>query len=1092
MKLHLQNSIQWSKIAKVGFGQMILFSSLINLAYSKSSNTHNIPDRFSDLHYADIHSTMANSVKFDQVISGTVTDAKGEPLPGVSVKVKGTTMGAVTDKSGKYKLTVPNSTSILVFSFIGFETRELVINNKEVINVTLKDSNDVLDELVVVGYGKQKKATLTGAVETIDRKVFEDRAVTNVGLALQGQSPGLVVTRSSPRPGNEGLAFRIRGNSSVNGSDPLIIVDGVPVLNAYSFQNMNSDDIESISVLKDGAAAIYGSRASNGVILVTTKKGKGKLKVDYNGNARFNTNGITGYSPSMQQYASIWLAANEEETTPNYWVWGNKDNLLKMQQGVEGRYDLFGTDYYIFNANRLDEMFARRYSQQHNLSISKGTDTSGYRLSVGYANNKGNLATAYDGQKQYNLRFNHNYKLSDKFKIESNVSLINANTSNPSVGLDNTLYAFDMPFYPAKNPYGQWFATFNGIDGGANRNAAAMTAAGGRENRNSLTGRVDMTATYQIFKDLAVEGLASLQNERFNSERYVLPVQLYNWYGTPTGIGLNTGGTNNTYNTYAWQGLYQYYSALLRYEKTINGVHNISAVAGLNAEKNSSQFLSGSRVGFADQGVYDISLAGLETQTNNGDKTQNGRYSYLTRLNYNYAEKYLLELVGRRDGNSRFASGYKFKNFGSAQLGWVFTKENFLAGITPILNFGKVRASYGVTGNEASGLGAFDYLSTINIGSTVLGSPASPQSSSSLNNNGLISYTRTWEKVEQKNLGIDLEFFDSRLTTNFDIFEKNNIGMLINVSYPSVLGGTAPKTNSGKFNTKGWEFIIGWKDTKGDFSYNMAFNIGDTKTMVSGVEGADSYGAGRNGIVNGRPWQSWFVYKTDGYFKNQAEVDAYYAAYGTSTNLANMPKNNQAVALRPGDTKRVDVAGTGNITNIGDAKSSLVYAGDGTPHFNFGFNLGGSWKGFDLNTFFQGQLKQNIMRGGYMAYPFAALFTNQNPSYLGQTWTEGHQDALFPRLTVNPTRASWNYANNDFMLQNNRYIRLKTLVVGYTLPQRMTERIKLSKVRFYFSGNDLWEKTSIKDGFDPEMGEASINSGYPFARTWSFGLNVGF
>ncbi|MEJ2903634.1 SusC/RagA family TonB-linked outer membrane protein [Pedobacter panaciterrae] len=1096
MKLHLQNSTQWSKIMRVGFGQMILFSSLINLAYSKSSNTHNTPDSFSDPHYASIKGLKNNSrnhfAKMDQVVSGTVTDAKGEAIPGVSVKVKGTNLGAVTDKNGKFKLTVPNSISILVFSSIGFETQELAVNNKEVINVKLKETNDVLDELIVVGYGKQKKATLTGAVETIDRKVFQDRAVTNVGLALQGQSPGLLVTRSSPRPGNEGLAFRIRGNSSVNGSDPLIIVDGVPVLNSYSFQNMNSDDIESISVLKDGAAAIYGSRASNGVILVTTKKGKGKLQVNYNGNARFNTNGITGYSPNMQQYASIWLAANKEEAGPNYWVWGNKENLEKMQQGVEGRYDLFGTDYYIFNANRLDEMFATRYSQQHNLSISRGTDSTGYRLSVGYANNRGNLATAYDGQKQYNLHFNHDYKLSDKFKLESNVSLVNTNTSTPSVGLDNTLYAYDMPFYPAKNPFGQWFATFNGIDGGANRNAAAMTAAGGRENKNSLTGRVDVTATYQIFKDLALEGLASLQNERFNSERYVLPVQLYNWYGTPTGIGLNTGGTNNTYNTYAWQGLYQYYSALLRYEKTFNGVHNISAVAGLNAEKSNSQQVTANRVGFEDQGVYDISLAGLETQTNSGTKTQNGRFSYLTRLNYNYAEKYLAELIGRRDGNSRFASGYKFKNFGSAQLGWVFTKESFLTGITPVLNFGKIRASYATTGNEASGLGAFDYLSTVNIGSAVLGSPAAPQSSSSLNNNGLISYTRTWEKVEQKNLGIDLEFFDSRLTTNFDIFEKNNIGMLINVSYPSVLGGNAPKTNSGKFNTKGWEFVIGWKDTKGDFSYNFAFNIGDTKTLVSGVEGADSYNAGRNGIVNGRPWQSWFVYKTDGYFKNQAEVDAYYAAYGSSTNLANMPKNNQAVALRPGDTKRVDVAGTGNITNIGNEKSSLVYAGDGTPHFNFGFNLGGSWKGFDLNAFFQGQLKQNIMRSGYMAYPFGAIFTNQNPAFLGKTWTEGNQDALFPRLTVNGTRAKWNYENNDFMLQNNRYIRLKTLIVGYTLPQRITEKIKLSKVRFYFSGNDLWEATSVKDGFDPEMGESSINSGYPFARTWSFGLNVGF
>ncbi|HTN19719.1 MAG TPA: TonB-dependent receptor [Pelobium sp.] len=1027
----------------------------------------------------------------DAEISGTVSDENGQALAGVNVQVKDNPkIGTVTDINGKFHLSTSLTNPILVFSYLGFEKKEVTAGSGN-LNIVLKETNNSLNEVVVVGYGTQKRATLTGAVETIDSKVFENRAVTNVGLALQGQTPGLVVTRSSPRPGNEGISFKIRGLSSVNGSDPLIVVDGVPVLNSYSFLNMNSDDIESISVLKDGAAAIYGSRAANGVILVTTKKGKDKLQIDYNGNFRFNTNGITGYSPTMQQYASVWLEANKEETTPNYWVWGSKENLEKMQQGVEGAYPIFGTDFYIFNANRLDEMFATRYSQQHNLSISNGSDKSSYRLSLGYANNKGNLATAYDGQKQYNFRLNNDYKLTEKLKLETGISVVNANTSTPSVGLDNTLYAFDMPFFPAKNPYGQWFATFNGIDGGANRNAAAMTADGGRDNRNSLTGRVDLKASYQILKDLSIEGLASLQNERFNQERYVLPVQLYNWYGKPTGIGLNTGGTSNTYYTYAWQGLYQYYSTLLSYKKTIKKKHHIAAMAGLNAEKNTSQWVSANRVGFQDQGIYDISLAGLETQTNDGSKTQNGRFSYLTRLNYDYSEKYLVELLGRRDGNSRFATGYKFKNFGSAQLAWVFTKENFLDGIIPVLNFGKLRATYALTGNEASGLGAFDYLSTVNIGSTVLGSPVAPQSSSSLNNSGLISYTRTWEKVEQKNLGIDLNFFNSRLTTSFDFYEKNNIGMLINVNYPSVLGGSAPKTNSGKFNNKGWEFLVGWKERKGDFSYNLAFNIGDTKTMVSGVEGADSYGAGRNGIVNGYPYQSWFVYKTDGVFKDQADVDAYYAKYGTSTDLAGLTQNNAAVALRPGDTKKVDVAGTGNITSIGNEKSSLVYAGDGTPHYNFGFNLGGSWKNFDLNAFFQGQLKQNIMRDGYMAYPFRALFTNQNPAFLGNTWTEANQNAIFPRLTVNTARAGWNYGNNDFMLQNNRYIRLKSLIVGYTLPKNITDRLNLSKVRVYFSGNDLWESTSIKDGFDPEMGEASINSGYPFARTWSFGLNVG-
>ncbi|HTG57266.1 MAG TPA: SusC/RagA family TonB-linked outer membrane protein, partial [Niabella sp.] len=579
-----------------------------------------------------------------KTVSGIVTDAgTARPVVGASIAVKGTLNGIASNEKGEFSIPASDK-DILLITAVGYA--DLEINaNADLTNVRLSATSGDMDNVIVVGYGKQKKATLTGAVEVVDAKTFESRAVTNVGLALQGQTPGLVVTRSSPRPGNEGLAFRIRGATSVNGSNPLIVVDGVPTLNYYSFQNMNPDDIESISVLKDGAAAIYGSRASNGVILVTTKRGKGKIKVDYTANLRFNTNGITGYSPSMQEYATMWLEANKEEAAPNWWVWGTKENLLKMQSGYEGAYS-FATwpniDYYIFNANRLEEMFATRYSYQHNLSIAGSNEKSGYRLSFGLADNQGNLATAYDGQKQYNVRFNHDYKFTEKLKLETSVSLINAKTSEPSVGLDNTLYGADMPFFPAKNPYGQWFATFNGVDGGATRNAAAMTADGGRNDKNSLTGRIDVKASYKLTSDLSLEGRASLQNERFNQEFYVLKVPLYNWYGVQTAIGNGTDGTNNRYETYAWQGLYQYYEALLNYNKQIKGVHNLSATAGINAEKNSSQWIRANRVGFDDQGVYDISLASTTTQTNNGSKSLNGRYSYLARVNYNYAEKYLL------------------------------------------------------------------------------------------------------------------------------------------------------------------------------------------------------------------------------------------------------------------------------------------------------------------------------------------------------------------------------------------------------------------------------------------------------------------
>ncbi|TRX03716.1 SusC/RagA family TonB-linked outer membrane protein [Flavobacterium gawalongense] len=1038
--------------------------------------------------------TGLSSVQQSITITGKVVSADDNMgIPGVNVAVKGGQGVVITDFDGNYSINVASSDVVLVFSSIGFKTKEIKVGVQKVINVSLGADVSALNEVVVVGYGTQKRATLSGAVETISAKVFEDRAVTNVGLALQGQTPGLVVTRSSSRPGSEGLAFTIRGASSINGSTPLIIIDGVPTVNDQSFLNMNPDDIESVSVLKDGSAAIYGSRASNGVILVTTKRGKGKVKVNFNTNLRFTTNGLVGYSPTMSEYATMWIEANKEEKTPNWWIWGEA-NLKNMQQGVEGKYDLFGRDFFIFNANRIEEMFSTRYSYQHNLSISGGEDKSSYRLSLAFADNQGNLATAYDGEKQLNARFNYDYNLSEKLKLETSISIINTDTSQPSRGLGNILYSFDMPFYPAKNPYGQWFAPFNGIDGGATKNSAATTSDAGRFDKTKLTGRVDLKATYKIWDGISMEGMASIQNERYTYEAYVVPVKLYDWYGNQTNIAYLTDGTNNVYGAAAESKFYHYYQGLLRYDKTFKEKHNVSAMAGVNAEKSTSQGISASRTGFEDLGIYDISVASLEVQKNGGYKDHNGRYSYLARLNYNYDEKYIAELTGRKDGNSRFARGYKFQSFGSAQLGWVFTKENFLSPIGNILNFGKLRASIATTGNEAPKIiNNFDYLSTMGIGSAVLGQPASQQTAAY--NDALISYTRTWERVTQKNVGIDLGFFKNRLTTNFDLYEKENKGMLSRVTYPSVLGGTAPATNSGTFNTKGWEFIIGWKDNIKDFSYNVSFNMGDAKTMVSGIENSDSYGAGQNGTVNGLPWKPIFLYKTDGYFKDQADVDAYYQAYGGSDALAALPQSNQAVALRPGDTKRVDVAGTGNITANGNKNSSLVYMGDGTPHYTYGINMGGSYKGFDLNAFFQGHLEQNIMRSGYMAYPYRALFTNQNPTFLGKTWTEENPDAMYPRLTVNTTRAGWNYGNNDFMLQNSRYIRLKTLILGYSLPEGLTERLKLTKVRVYFSGNDLWEASTIKDGFDPEAGENATdgdNAGYPFGRTWSFGLNIGF
>lgn len=1038
-----------------------------------------------------------------RTIKGTVTDQNGEPLIGCNVVVLGSQEGVITDLDGKFSLKVPNGAKQLKISYIGYIDQVVTIGNSSDIKVTLKEDSNALDEVVVVGYGTQKKATLTGSIEQVSSKALESRAITNVGLALQGQTPGLTVTRSSSRPGNEGLNFQIRGATSVNGGSPLIIIDGVPALNATSFQNMNSDDVESISVLKDGSASIYGAKAANGVVLVTTKKGKGKVNVDYNFNMRFSTPGITSFSPDMSEYATMWLEANKEERIQNWWGWISADNMQKMQQGIEGIYPTqHWGEIFLGDANRIEEMFATRFSYQHNLGIAGSTDKSDYRISIAYADNQGNLATAYDGQKQINLRLNYGLQMTKWLKFETAASMIKTDTESPSVGLDASLYGQEMPFFPAKNPYGQWYANYGTI---GDRQPVAATSDGGRDNKTNLTTRVDLKMVADIWKGISFEGMVSYQNEEYRRDRWVIPVQTYDWFGNPAdrvidatkpsliypNDPLNIKAENNPgYLMEANNRLYQYYSALLKYNKTFAQVHNVSAMMGINAEKWALKKMATARETFEDSGVYDLNLAS-GAQGNSGGKTQNGTYSYIAKVNYNYAEKYLIELMGRRDGNSKFAAGHRFKNFGSLSAGWVFTQEEFMKFITPILDFGKVRFSYGSSGNDA-GLGDYDYVSTINQGVTILGLPANALVSSGLNNSGLISYTRTWERVEQKNFGIDLNFFHNRLTANFDYFIKDNKGMLSQVSYPAVLGGNAPKTNSGHLNVKGWEVSLGWRDAVKDFSYFVNFNISDTQTLLKNLEGADTYGAGKNGSVNGYPLNSYFLYRTDGFFKDQAEVDRYYALYKDGgAALANVNQGT-ATELRPGDTKRLDLSRDYRISADGVEDSDLQYIGDANPHFVFGITAGGSWKGFDLNVLFQGVGQQYIMRSGWMAYPFYAEYTNQNPNFLGQTWTANQQNARYPRLSSHPARAKWNYENNDFMLQNSRYIRLKSLVFGYTLPKIWTKKVKLEKVRIYFSGNDLWEATSIDDGFDPEMGEVSNNSGYPFCRTWSFGVNVGF
>jgi TonB-linked SusC/RagA family outer membrane protein len=1015
-----------------------------------------------------------------KTVSGKILDNEGQPLPGVTVVIKGTTQGTVTSIDGDFSLTNVSNESSLIFSFVGMLSQEIAVAGKSRIDVTMQPDAIGIEEVVAIGYGTQKKATLTGSIETVNSETFKDRAVSSPALALQGQTPGLVVTRSSSQPGNEGIGFQIRGATSVNGGDPLIVIDGSPVLNNESFYNMSTDDIESMSILKDGAASIYGSRAANGVILVTTKKGSGKMKVEVNSNVRLNSIGIRPPVTTMSGFGSIWLDATDQDaaySTATYKGWLTRDNVLRLQAGEAGMYDTAWGNIYMEDSPIFDQMYGSSVSNQQNLSISGSSDKSSYRVSAGYSEDRGLLQTAYDGKKQMNLRMNYDFEVTDWLKFETGMSYFRADISNPATGIDATAISYDPPFFPAKNPDGQWYANF-GTAG--NRNAVASTTDGGRENDIEDQLKLNFAANFKVNNDLSFRATASVDKSFTDYQKYVLTIPTYTWEGVETAQSLNSTSSIQQKKTNV---TYQTYGGFMNYNKTISD-HSFGAMLGITAELYNNSTLTGTRQGFEDYGVYDLNLGSTEEKvTATGGANNWGLYSYLGRFNYAYKNKYLVEFSGRRDGSSKFADGYKWSNFFNGSLGWVISEESFMEDID-FISFLKLRASYGQTGNQV-GIDNHDYLSTINFGTSIFGTTSAYQNTAKVS--GITSDTRTWETVGISTIGMDFRVLNNKVFGSFDYFEKKNDGMLISINYASVLGGTAPKSNSGELETKGWEAVIGYKDKKGDFEYSISANIGNSENTLVSMEGVSTYSAGKNETVEGYALNSFFLYQTDGLFETEDDIEAYYTQVGNGGVIP--AATNLAQRVRPGDTKKVDLDDSGSITssgNIDDMNGDVKYMGDAAAHYNYGINFYLKYKGFDLSGLFQGVLEQNVIRTGHMAYPFVAPWTNQRTSFLGKTWSEDNLNAAYPRLTVDKTRASWNWANNDFMMMNNRYLRLKSLVVGYNF-----KFDKIEKLRVYFSGNDLFEFTSLKDGYDPEYGE-STQAAYPLSRTYSLGVNLTF
>lgn len=1034
----------------------------------------------------------------NRTINGRVTDAATDaPLANVAILVEGTRNGTTTNAEGRFTISMPPGGKLVV-THIGYTALTVTPDAANTLNIQIEKANAAdLGDVVVVGYGARKKATLTGSIVQVGEEVFKDRPLPNATTALQGYIPGLQITRTSTRPGNEGLSIVMRGASSVSAVDPLIIVDGVPLIGTWEFNQINPNDIETVTALKDASAAIYGARAQGGVILVTTKRGKGgKMMVSLNSNFNRNTIGITVPWASMPQWASLYLqtatsdkrdvAGNPVEWFPQW----TKDNLIKMAADSSFDYtDPSGIVHHYADNNWQNALYGSSWSNQQNLSVRGSNGKTAYMFSLGYSDNKSLLKTAYDGEKKYTTRFNYDYNISDRVRLETSVSFDNRTVQSPRNGVGNGYV--DAPIFPVYNKPGQYYDDYG------YRNPVAFTTSGGTTKNKEGIVRLNARLSAEVAKGLKLTGSAAVVKRDGWNTAYNQTFNLYNWLGTKInsvqyGPPNNPAITETVGNT-----VYQTYSAQADYIKTIAKYHNLSVMAGTSAELSETKALSASRSQLQYDGLYDINTAISPTTAsftglNSGGASHWGLVSYFTRINYDYKRKYLLELLGRRDGSSRFDVSSRWSNFYGISGGWRITEEAFMKQLSWLDEL-KIKGGYGETGGQAS-LGNYDYLALIGAGTALFGSTPALQTTGYLN--GITTNQRTWERMVKKNIAVEFGMLTNRLTGTLEVFENRNVGMLIRVVYPGTLGGQAPTTNSGTLRTRGWELTLNWKDKIGEVQYNVGFNLFNAKNTVLSYAGANTWAEGKYTTPReGYPLNSIYVYKTNGYFQTQQEANDYFAKYGASGRVATYSGGAGATnVLRPGDLKVADLDGDNKITATGTgAKGSgdLYYYGDADPHYQFGVNLGAQWRGFDFGAFIQGVYKWNILRTGNGRAPFFRNYLNVNTTYIGKTWTPDNTNSPYPRLSFDNNINNWNWQFNDANVQNLRYARLKMLVIGYTLPKSVSSRIRADRARVFFSGNDLFELTSVKDGFDPERGESSDNS-YPFFRTWSFGLNLTF
>lgn len=1035
--------------------------------------------------------TLASWAQGNVTVKGQVTDQAGEPLIGVTVLIDGQqTGGTVTDFDGNYTIKA-SSNATLKFSYIGYQDRKIAIGGRGIINVGMKEDAALLEEVVVVGYGTQRKESLTGAVTVVDSKAFEQKGSIESPLeALQGQVAGVIITRSSSAPGDAGWNLNLRGSVSVNSTEPLVIIDGVSA-SVNEMNNLNPNDIETINFLKDGSAAIYGSRAAGGVVLITTKKGQaGKIKIEYGGSATLKAPGLQPELMNIDQWANgVKTALTNDGNQSN--VWYTYAELAQLYKG--GYIDLdtsanpFGAaaftdvaDFVFADTDWLGNLFGSCWSTEHNLSISGGTEKSSYRISLGYNYEGSTLRYGDNNNQRFTLRVNNLYKFSERVKLESVIGYVRQEQVSPTLIGSALTDTYPMPGLPMTTVDGRAYGW------GTWGSPYAKVTEGGNNNFSLSRINISETLTYDItdwLTAVANFGYTTTQKWRDVTTR---SINYYNFAGTRQTLTDPTTA-NSAYRQVNDKTDFYSISGYLNARRTFWKDHNFSLTLGAQYEFTDYKKFGATAKEIQD-GLELINGAGeITIPTGDNDRSQNAIMSYFGRFNYDYKGRYLLEAQARYDGSSKFLPENRWDFFWGASVGWRISEENFMKNVKWVNNL-KIRASYAQVGNQ-NGIGNYDGVQLYNVSSSAGAYVGADKLSYIATNGTFASTSRSWERIKNYNVALDfgLNFGKTgNLSGTIEYFQKRNDNMLVSITYPATLGDKAPTANKGKFKDYGWEGQITWRDRIGQVDYHVGGTLTFARNELTDYGGTTVLTSGYRSTTQGYALNSIFGLRYAGKIQNAEQLEAYKAKYYENNGIG-MPAN-----IRIGDNMYCDENGDGKLD-----EKDYIYLGSDSPEISYSFNAGASWKGIDVNVVFQGAANRFVYRQiNNFTVPMRANYTNTTTASIGHTWSVDNpsDDNYYSPLTNDGNINNYNYQANSQTAQDARYLRLKNLTIGYTLPKAIVRKTRfLEGIRIYFTGTDLWETTKIKDGWDPEAPRsASGTQRYPFTRNYTFGMNLTF